>query len=251
VAKKATDFSLQSIPTWAGIVSTIIGGGVGAFIMYKAFASDMPEIKQSLQIIQKQLMEVDGRQRELAVYMTQEQANRQRMDNSLRVLQTNMVTVIQKVERRRLKANEVREIMASVHDVSASEGANFNSTTTDGSLPAAQMPSIVTAMAGELTQEQALFFSGVTVPYKGKSETIDKLLARGFLANGRWEATANGLTVTYPGGATKFAAKQDVTADELQRKADLFNSYSQALSQTLGSPDAWPSSPKSPKEVQK
>ena len=232
----------HSVPTWFWVVSTLVALLLGGYVMYKAYAEDLPEIKKSLHVIQTQLGQIDGRQRELGIHFTHEQKMRARMDNSIRVLQTHMVSVVQKVEQRRLTPQEMRNIMTSVNDVSASEGRNFKAhATVVGTPPVPQMPPAVTALAEELPQGQADAFRSTTVPYKGSKESIEKLLARGFLAkNGKWEATQTGLKITYEGGTTVFAANPNLSAEDLKKKADLFNSLSQALSQTIGSREAVP-----------
>src|SRR3989304_3066219 len=52
----------HSVPTWFWVVSTLVALLLGGYVMYKAYAEDLPEIKKSLHVIQTQLGQIDGRQ---------------------------------------------------------------------------------------------------------------------------------------------------------------------------------------------
>lgn len=230
---KAKDGSslLHSIPTlWAlaAIGVALIAGAIGA---YQFVLRDVPDIKQGIQAIQKDLKDAEQRQRtDLSAHTEQEQNARGRLDSQMKVMQSNMIAVRQIVERRKLKPAEIKELLTNVRDVSTSEATQLNSHTTISGPPLPQMPTAIAAAVSsdEIPKDVAEIFIATGKGYE--KFPVGKHVARVLmLKNNKWEATKGGIKVTYEGGAAMFEAKSNVQFVDLQKQADLLNSLSQAV----------------------
>jgi hypothetical protein len=219
---------LQYAPTGIAIAGTIVGAAMGVYITVQVLARDVPEIRQDISTTQARLGDMDARQREMATNLTQEQGSRVRADNAIRVLQTSMIAVIQKVEGRKLNANEIREILSNVKEVSSTESAQLPQATVTGQPP--QVPPVAIALTEHYKPDFTATLKGPNAD--GRGNLFAKAL---FAKNARWEAIKDkGLKVSYEGGSALFSAGP-VSFEELQKRSELYNSLSHAVGQTVAS----------------
>lgn len=119
----------KQIPVvWAilGIIVALIVGAVG---MYRFVLGDLPEIKAGIEAIRKDIRDAEERQRaDLGKHVALEEASR-------KTLQAEVISLAQKVERRPLKATEVRQILSSVREISATEATHLDKPVVEGEPP--------------------------------------------------------------------------------------------------------------------
>lgn len=221
---KHIDFAKAAVWTFSMLVAAV----AGAFAMYQFALRDVPDIKAGVEAIRKEIRASEDRQRsELGNHITQEQASRLKMDSTMRVLQANLISIMQRVERRPLKSSEVREIISSVRDVSTTEASNLDKPVVQGEPP--KMPvAIADTVPEEIRAEIPAAFAVETY------NDVSKAIAAALVAkNATWELAGRGIKVKYDGGSAFFPDRTFTTPEQLQKQVELFNHLSRAVSQTI------------------
>ncbi|HXM83628.1 MAG TPA: hypothetical protein VN929_17080 [Burkholderiales bacterium] len=237
---------------------TIVGGLFGAagttVLMYYFLVAAIPDLKQSfrdvtaeVRAMRTDLQAAEQRQHtDLTSHITQELTTRERMENSLRVVRSNLIAVRQKVEKRSLTPSEINEILSSVSDVSKSTAIllSEHSTVSGPEVPQMPLPVYDHISRGRVPSDVAdtFFAKPDKLKPQGTIATLrmDIFLARSFLAkNGSWHAAGMGIRFDYDGGSAFFKVKKPMSPEELQEQVELFNSVSQVVSLTVGSTESW------------
>jgi hypothetical protein len=148
------------------------------------------------------------------------------MLSSLQALSVNSIVLMQKAGRRALKPQEVKDLLASVREISVAEAPNLESITTIGGVISEHsMPLLAFAKQDEDLNEVASFFTART-PSVDPAYLGMLLLTR----HGTWQAGDGHLLFKWDGGSAKIRAKA-LPQSEIGRKVELFNSVSGAVSQ--------------------
>lgn len=220
---------LKHVPIgWAifGMVLTAIAGALGA---YQFVLRDVPEIRAGMEGIRKDIRESEARYNvALNQHIEVEQTVRGRMDATLRVLQTNMIAVRQSVEHRKLKPEEMREILSNVHDVSKVQAAELSPPTVSGEPP--KVPETVVANFGSIREVFESAFASAEPPASGTTKFFAAAIAA---KNAKWEAAGRTIKVTYEGGSAVFEDRSNATPEQLRKQAELLNTFSQSVSRTI------------------
>lgn len=222
----------------------LAGGAALALIGIHYFTTQaIPDIRSGLQELASEVRAArkdgrDGTDRQTAAlnrHIEEEKAAREKLDVNMRVLQSNMIAVIQKVEKRSLKPGEILQILSGVSEVSSAAAASLSA------------PRVVSGPAvPQISKPVQYWIAGANMGSESTSQStgiilnatdmhgVSGFLARGMLAkNGVWEATERSLSFKYAGGSATIAAKEGVSAAVLKQYAETLNSMSRAVAQTV------------------
>jgi hypothetical protein len=198
--------------------------------------SDLPEFKQSMKdamvevrAFRGEMASIDNRQRtELLQHVSQEQASREKINNSLQAIRANIIVLREKVDKRALRPEEIGQILSSAHSIGLAEGSVFGAFTSVSGEAIPRTPAGIKSVvkAGYVTSDLAEVLAaekGITLT----AGNLSKYLVRALVAKGAmWEATANGIKFTHAFGSGIYTYKKQVGPEEIKRQVDLFNAVS-------------------------
>jgi len=221
---------------WVATVATaLLSAAFGAYCMYRFVGSDVPALRAEFQRIAGEvtafapdLNALEARQgTALRTHLAQEQIAREAMASSLRALTIQAIVLTQKLERRALRPQEAKNLLASIREISIAESPALASVSTVGGvLPEDYMPMLASAKKEEDLKEAAGFFNAST-PSVRPAYLGRLLLTR----QGTWRAGDREILFKWDGGSATFRAMNDLPQSEIARKVELFNSVSQSVSQ--------------------
>lgn len=213
--------------------SALFSSVVTLVAIFYYFADSLPDVKQELREVTAEVRAIrtdfraasQAEREDLRIHIADERVSRSELGSALKTIQIVVASLKQKVEKRPLTDNELREIISKVNDVSSTEASGLVAVSDVSGAPklysGLSLPSLkyshyrAPAKLNELLQ--------------GTLQVHDALNVLLFAKGSKWEATENGLRVTYDGGAATLSAKPSVKRIELERQADIFNSVSQAI----------------------
>jgi predicted XRE-type DNA-binding protein len=205
--------------------------------LYYVLVYVVPDVKQGQVNLAAEIKTLRNELKtELATHLAQEQASRERVDTSLKVMRSHIIAVTQKVQRRPLRPSELNELLTNVRDISDSEATKLSehSTVTGPDVP--EVPALVTAMLIKGTVRPDVAQSFDASMFKGRSASVRDYLAFSLLQkSGKWETTDTGIKFIYDGGSALFKAKQPFTKEDLKNQVEIFNSASRAVGLAIAS----------------
>jgi len=230
---------LEKIPMWARILAAfatlLISFIAGIFAMYHFSVGDLPALKESLATMSAEirgfrndLNAMDQRQRaDLSATATRQLSSLDRLDTSQRALRAHVIVLIKKVEKRDLNANEYKDLMSSIRDISTTEATNLTGRSVVSGPEVPEVPKSVFAAykKGVIPSDVWRTFDLSSV--SGSKPGLDKFLAASFLLkNGKWQAMDKSIKFLYDGGSSEYFFKKPVTKTEIEKTVELFNSVS-------------------------
>ena len=223
-------------PTLSAVGTAIVSIGGTVWLMLSFVTSDLPDLKQNVKdaiaevrAFRSEIAAVDTRQRqELSQHVSQEQDAREKIENSLKALRVHVIALVQRVEKRPLRVDELNQLLSSVENISNVEALKFDKfTLTSGNL-FPKIPAGIASFikAGMLKPELAQAFEmPAGGPFEG--EDISKYLVRSLVTKGStWKAVKNGLIFKHELGTGVFTYNKVVSMEDIKRHADFFNSLS-------------------------
>jgi hypothetical protein len=220
---------------------SFLAGAVVMFAgMYYFITHAIPDVRSSLQVLASEVRaarreskeDVDRQAVALNKHIEEERADRARRDASMRVLQSHLIAVMQKVEKRPLRSGEIKQILSGVAEVSAVTAASLSAPVVVSGPTVPQVSKSIQQWiaAANVSREAA---AQLQIMSTTNGLGVSGFLTRGLLAkDGVWRSTGKALSLKYAGGEATFAAKEGVTSATLSQYAETLNSMARAVSQT-------------------
>lgn len=208
----------------AGSVLTVAATAVlDLSVLSDKMTNALPDLKQTFEKaaadIRTDLHRLEDRQRaDLAAHVAEERRLRENLGTDLKAIESQLIAL--RKGGKQATADDIRHVVANVESVSTTEGALLAGLTDVSGTP--KFHTNFTKLKGSAVLNMKA--------YQARKLSVNESLATLLLAkDGKWEATATGLKVSYDGGFATFAAKPAVAHRDLTRQADAFNSISRAV----------------------
>jgi hypothetical protein len=235
------DHALLSIVI-ASFVSALAAAALATIGLYYFTSFAIPDIRSGLQDLTSEIRanrndfraDSDRQLASLNRHVAEEKTARDRQDSTIRVLQSTMIAVMQKVEKRPLKSGEINQILSGVTEVSTVAAASLLAPTVVSGPTVPQVSNPVEHWIAGIYTSRELPSQSIAILSATDMHGVSGFLARGMLAkNGVWEATESSIGFKYAGGSATIAAKEGVSPAVLKDYAETLNSMSRAVAQTV------------------